>query len=199
MENPSTTATEELTLKSLLIANTIKNTLETNSTDASLARSVGSMPIRFKDAFESMIKVLLINCLFFFFFQIIFSPSPNKQNKKIKTQRIEDFSPTQNFTRIQASHSSDNRFVDTEFPACNASIFYTDNFKYWLISQARVSPQRGGQFVWKRAKDLVADPHFAIDDDTNQVFSPYTINSNNYRRFFRTTDLDQGFVGIEIN
>lgn len=57
-----------------------------------------------------------------------------------------------------------------------------------------MTPQRG-QFVWKRAKDLVADAQFSIDDETNQAFSPYTINSDNYRRFFRTTDLDQGYVG----
>ena len=57
--DPSTTmTTEELTLKTLLIVITIKNSLETNSSDVSLVCSIGSMPIRFKDDFESMIKVI---------------------------------------------------------------------------------------------------------------------------------------------
>lgn len=118
-----------------------------------------------------------------------------------KVKRIEDFSPNQNFAQIQATHSNEKRFVDREFPACNQSIFYTDNFKYWLISQARVTPHRG-QFVWKRAKDLVRNAQFAIDDETNQPFSPfnyaYTIDGNNFRRYFRTTDLDQGYVGKKL-
>lgn len=48
---------EELSLKTILIVNTIKNALESVSNDESLVRAVSSMPTKFKDAFESLIKV----------------------------------------------------------------------------------------------------------------------------------------------
>ena len=157
---------DDTNFTNVVIMNTIKTSLEKSSNDVSLVKAVTMMPARFKDAFESLLKV----------------------------NRIEGFSPKQNFQAIQATYSAQNRFTDNEFPPTNDSIFYTDNFKYWLISQNRVTPRRG-QFVWKRAKDLVNNAQFAIDDETNQPFSPYSINERNYKRYFRTTDLDQGCLG----
>lgn len=52
------------------------------------------------------------------------------------------------------------------------------------------------EFVWKRAKDLADDPHFAINDTTMESFeSNDLIGPHNYQNYFQVTDLDQGCLG----
>lgn len=109
---------------------------------------------------------------------------------------IEDFSPNQNFENIRKKHSNTNRFVDTEFPACDDSIYHTDEYQNYLLNFYPSVSTTGGKFVWIRAKDYVQNAQFATDDSLEKKpFSPSTINVTNYRQYFRTTDLDQGCIG----
>lgn len=112
-----------------------------------------------------------------------------------KSNRVEDFDETQNFRKIQDKHSISNPFVDNTFKPSNESIFYTKAFRNWLISLGKADYK--GNFIWKRAKDLYPNPQFAVDDSDENYLSVYNkINEKNYKTLFRTTDLDQGSLGM---
>lgn len=168
-----------------LVINTTLYKLENNVNDMNLIKALSAMPTRFKEAFESILKVLNYDKKFLIFKYFIWFE---------KTNRVEDFDESQNFRKIQDKHSISNPFVDNKFRPCDQSIYYTQNFKNWLHSLGKTHNR--GEFVWKRAKDLYSNAQFAVDDREENFLSVYNkINENNYKTFFRTTDLDQGSLG----
>ena len=52
-----------------------------------------------------------------------------------------------------------------------------------------------GEIVWKRAKDLVENAQFALDDKGKPCTSPDKLTQSNYKKYFYSNDLDQGALG----
>jgi len=150
-----------------LIASTVQQRLERNINDAQFMNACGfKLQVKLKQAFENLIK----------------------------SQQIEDYDQTQNFRRIKQNHSMEYRFTDTEFRACEKSVFHSNVFKEWLKRQNKLDFK--DEVIWKRAKNLVKNARFVIDDDNvNESIKFTRINESNYKKYFRTTDLDQGALG----
>jgi hypothetical protein len=83
--------------------------------------------------------------------------------------------------------------VDQKFPACNESVCHAESFLNSLIIKDLAD--LNGNITWRRAKELVQNAHFALDDDENSYSSPDQINQQNYIKYFQTSDLAQGSVG----
>ena len=116
----------------------------------------------------------------------------------VKHNKIENFLPSQDFARIKQKHSTQNRFIDTEFRATNESIYFTQKFKIFLQQRGLLS-QRNTEVVWKRAKDMyTSQAHFVLDKQKH-FMNMNSINESNYKNFFHTTDLDQGNLGESGN
>lgn len=111
-----------------------------------------------------------------------------------KSKKYEDFIPSQNYEDIKKKYSNKNRFVDTEFSTCDKSLYHSKEYRTYLLDYSPKLSNKA-KFVWIRAKDLVQNPQFAIEDKTNEAFSPLSINEKNYRKYFLTTDVDQGSIG----
>jgi hypothetical protein len=152
-----------------VILGTVKSSLEKNLNDSNLLATLGMMHVRFKESFENLLK----------------------------TNRIQDYDETQNYNRIKRTHSIHNRFVDTKFRTVNSSIYYTEKFRNYLKNQNKIGHTYDG-VIWKRAKDLHKTARFAVDDQNSlNVYSDSNIiNERNYKKYFQTTDLDQGSLGI---
>ena len=149
-----------------LIASSVHRKLERNLKDQNMIKALGLMQTRFKNVFEGLLN----------------------------TSRITDFDQTQNFRRIEQHHSKEYRFTDTEFRACDKSVYYSSTFKDWLTRQNRMNSN--GEVIWKRAKNLVQNACFAVDENNPSILlSAHTINEANYKNYFHTTDLDQGSLG----
>jgi len=107
--------------------------------------------------------------------------------KIVKESHVQNFIASQDYSAIKKRFSNTNRFTDTEFKACQASLYFSGTFQQNLL-------RNSSGIVWKRAKDLVSEPHFAVDE--KGIFAdPRHINESNYKRFYHTTDLDQGALG----
>lgn len=150
-----------------LIASTVQQNLERNLNDHQFVNACGfKLQVKLKQAFENLLK----------------------------SQQIDDYDLTQNFRRIKQNHSIEYRFTDTEFRACDKSVYHSEVFKEWLNKQNKLDSKN--HVIWKRAKNLVNNAQFVIDDDNiNESVKLSRINEKNYKSFFRTTDLDQGSLG----
>ena len=102
-----------------------------------------------------------------------------------------DFDETQNFETIKKTHSLKNRFTDNKFPANDSSLGYSNEFVLSLKA-------RRGPITWKRAKDLHPKAQFALRD-SNDKFEDNVITKNNYKEFYKTTDIHQGSLGNVYN
>lgn len=130
------------------------------------------------------------------------SASINKDPKKyrqsyhhlVKATHTENFIPSQDYNKIRQRHSMGNRFVDEHFKATNSSVSYTSRFKNQILNRNRYNYGRSDQIIWKRAKDLINDAHF-VCDESGRYYDSSRINEQNYKKYFNTTDLDQGALG----
>lgn len=107
--------------------------------------------------------------------------------------KVERFNENQDFKKIQKTYNRNNLFVDNTFPPTNQSVFYSDSFKQSLKLDGKLEAYTN-KVIWKRAKDICRDAHFSIDNDGHSS-EDSIINELNYKKFFATTDLDQGLVG----
>jgi hypothetical protein len=108
-------------------------------------------------------------------------------SKIVKESHVQNFIASQDYAAIKKRFSNTNRFTDTEFKACQASLYFSGTFQQNLL-------RTSSGIVWKRAKDLVNEAHFAVDEK-GAYADPRHIKKSNYKRFYQTTDLDQGALG----
>jgi hypothetical protein len=52
-----------------------------------------------------------------------------------------------------------------------------------------------GTFIWRRAKHLVQNAHFAVDEHGFDYTSPAFLNADNYGKYFSVSDVSQGLIG----
>jgi hypothetical protein len=116
-----------------------------------------------------------------------------KSTTFFKAGEVHDFDSTQNYALIVKNHSIENPFVDSIFPACNQSVYYSEFFMNNLIIK-NLADLSGG-ITWRRAKDLAEDAQFAVDDEGRSYLSPDQIDQKNYIKYFQTSDLAQGSIG----
>jgi hypothetical protein len=87
---------------------------------------------------------------------------------------IKNFDSDQDYQELKKKHNKNNLFVDKKFPTVDSTVFYTNEYKNWLIDQNCLSSQN--HVIWRRAKNINKNAKMA---------------STNYN----TSDLNQGYVG----
>lgn len=104
---------------------------------------------------------------------------------------IKNFDLEQDYYTLRKNHDKNNLFVDTQFPAQDSSVFYSEEYKNWLKEQRRLDSN--DHIIWKRAKQICQDAKIAADKNGFKLSEKST--NEEVRNCFNTSDVNQGLVG----
>lgn len=108
----------------------------------------------------------------------------------IKDPHSVSFDETQDIYDIKRKHSLYNRFLDNSFPADDSSVFSGGQLRQRLLEAGKLSPE--GTVIWKRAKELLPDAQFAMDDKKRPCKE---VSERTYKKYFQISDIHQGSLG----
>ena len=104
---------------------------------------------------------------------------------------IKNFDPDQDFHKLKKLHHKNNLFEDTKFPNKDSSVFLSVEYKDYLKSINRMSPE--GHVIWRRAKHLSENATMAADKNGARCNESST--NEEIHNCYNTSDINQGLIG----
>jgi len=104
---------------------------------------------------------------------------------------IKNFDPDQDYQNLKKIHNKNNLFRDTKFPNKDSSVFLSDEYKEYLKSMKRLSPD--GHIIWRRAKNISKNATMAADKNGARCTESST--NEEVHSCYNTSDMNQGLIG----